>query len=61
MLVEEHPKYEDWSAAFDRRNDAEWEYRAAVMLKEPEAEVAAKKADYDRAQAAYDSICDTLD
>ena len=61
MAVEDHPKFDAWSKAFDWRNEAERRYNEAKMQRRPEGEIRAAKIDLDKAQAAYDLIADNLD
>ena len=61
MAVEDHPKFDAWSKAFDRRNEAERRYNEAKMQRRPEGEIKAAKIDLDKAQAAYDLIADNLE
>lgn len=59
MPVEDHPKWTIWSAAFDKRNEAERLYREAQMRHDPA--IGAAKLDFEKAQAAYDAIVADLD
>lgn len=59
MAVEDHPLYPEWLEAFELRNEAESRFRKAQMDKSAALEAA--KADLDKAQLAYDEVCDRLD
>lgn len=62
MAVENHPLYKKWSKALDHLNEAESRYIKAKMTKTlPKVLVRLAKIDRDKAQAAYDKICDQLD
>jgi len=59
MIAEDHPKYAEWSVAFDRRHQAELRYRRAQRDNDPA--IAAYKFDFDKAQAEYEAICQELE
>jgi len=58
MAVEDHPKFDEWLAAFGLRNEAESRYIRARMEKSPALET--YRSDLANAQKAYDKICDYL-
>ncbi len=61
MPVEDHPKYAEWKAAFEHRNEAERRYYDAKMRNRPQGEINLEKHDLDKAQAAYDKIASEIE
>ena len=61
MAIENHPKFNAWNEAFERRNRAEREYLEARMLGRSQGEIDAAELELDRALAAYKLIADNLD
>jgi hypothetical protein len=59
MVVEDHPKYQTWSDAFDLRNESERRYREARMRQDKAVDTF--RLDFERAQTTYDKICEELD
>jgi hypothetical protein len=59
MIAEDHPKFTQWSVAFDRRHEAERRYKRAQRDKDPA--VAEYKLDFDKANADYEAICKELE
>lgn len=60
MAVEQHPHYQEWSAAFEERNEAERRYRRAMMGDKSVGPVELAKKDYEAAQSRYDDIASRL-
>ena len=63
MAVEDHPSYDEWSAALDRLQDANARYRAltcGAFKVAPELTEAARQNLVD-ARSAYDAIAVELD
>ena len=59
MIAENHPKYAEWSFAFDRRHEAERRYKRAQRDKDPA--IAAYKPALENAKADYGAICKELE
>jgi hypothetical protein len=58
MAIEDHPLWNDWSVAFDIKNEAEKRYYEAKMRNDPALDAA--KHDYDKALRSYDEIAAKL-
>jgi hypothetical protein len=62
MSVEDNPKYFEWKAAFEHRNEAERRYFEAVMAGgRTTGEIELAKRDLDKAQRDYDKIVDEIE
>ena len=60
MAVEDHPRYQEWLLASDRRSEAQERFDTAVKNQRPEGEIKAAKQKLDEAQALYDFIADNI-
>lgn len=60
MAVEDHPLYQEWSAAFDLYVEAEKRYRKAQMSNDV-YKLPAAKLERDKALTAYKKIADRID
>jgi hypothetical protein len=60
MAVEQHPQYQEWSAAFEERNEAERRYWRAMMGDKSVGTVELAKKDYEAVQSRYDDIVSRL-
>lgn len=60
MAVEDHPRYDDWSAALDRLQQANELYRVAVKAGRFGQSLETVKAQLHEAQAEYNKISEEL-
>lgn len=60
MAVEDHPRYEEWRAAYDRYVAALERYDHLVAARQPEGERELARHDLNQALAAYHRIADEI-
>jgi len=62
MSVEDNPKYFEWKAAFEHRNEAESRYFYTLMEGgRMRGEIEMAKRDLDKAQRDYNKIVDEIE